>query len=352
LSVEADGDGIVKGWTPDLAGALVDVADGFGKAMVDVELLGVVNDGLVLPVELRCVTNEDRGGVGVQVAAADADGRRKEQQRAAARKYRKRKKVTGSKPRQAAKSWRSLGMVGAQEVRVFEGPHGPYAMLLNATIDGEPIRKVTTSDKSWRLESVTLADALPGLVSKWKAYHDAELKTWDAAKRRKLVPSFEDFSVAAAKAVAISQLERGSAHAATAQNDDASARHGDASSSVIISSSSTPAADERNAQAGRDLGAVDASSSRHDDALSSMSSKSSSLREEEMQRYRPTATPAAGRRRSRRRQVRVPAADGRRGQTATGVGKRAPEGSAGPVGRELLSCPGRPAGPGHRHAQS
>jgi hypothetical protein len=298
LSVEADGDGIVKGWTPDMADALVDVADGFGKAMVGVELLGVVNDGLVLPAELRRAAHEERGGGGggTRAAAADADERRKEQQRAAARKYRKRKKLTGSKPKPMAKSWRSLGKVGSHEVRVFDGPHGPYAMLLNATIGGEPARKMTTSDKSWTLESVTLAEALPGLVSKWKAYHDTELKTWDAAKRRTLVPSFEDFSAAASKAVAMSQLERGAAQAAAAdaitepaadhaaaQNDDASARHHDAPSSVIISSPPRPTDADRNAVHDNGLEGDGASSSRHDDALSSMSSKSSSLREEEMQ---------------------------------------------------------------------
>ena len=75
LSLEADHDGLVKGWTPDGLDALVDtLGDGCGRAMVEAGLVGVADDGLVLPSVLRRqLDHADGRARPVTGAAADAD---------------------------------------------------------------------------------------------------------------------------------------------------------------------------------------------------------------------------------------------------------------------------------------
>jgi hypothetical protein len=71
LAVMATDDAIVKA-TPDALTALVDVA-GFGSAMITAGLVGVVDDGLVLPAELRRLERDQRSVRGGKASADGAD---------------------------------------------------------------------------------------------------------------------------------------------------------------------------------------------------------------------------------------------------------------------------------------
>jgi hypothetical protein len=256
MSVMAVND-IVPQTAPDSLDAVVGDIDGFGQAMLQAGLVGTVDDGLALPAELRQRQQRDaRGGE----AAADDDPsevRRKALNAEAARRYRKKARVTGSKAKSASKSYRTLGFVAGHEIRAFDGQFGPYAMVLGATLGGQAFKKLTAGAKDKTLESVTLADVLPGIVAKWKDIHDRERRIPDPEKRKALVPPFDALRSAAER---------------HHDGDDVSCRHGDASASA--SSSNRQGADA-NPSGDSGLGAVGASSSRHDDALSSMSSSSS-----------------------------------------------------------------------------
>lgn len=81
-------DGIVVQAAPDSLDGLVDVA-GFGAAMVDAGLVGVVDDGLVLPAELRRLERPARGRRGVVDEAGKVE-----------------RKKEGDAERQKTKYWR------------------------------------------------------------------------------------------------------------------------------------------------------------------------------------------------------------------------------------------------------
>ena len=251
-------DDIVPRTAVETIDGIVDAA-GFGQAMLAAGLIGVVNDGLVLPAEL----GRDRRHSVSRGESAEADNgedspqaRRRVQNAEYARRYRKKKRITEPKTKSdEKKAWRSLGHVAGHEVRLFEGQFGPYAMLLNATVGGLR-QKLTTGDKSWSIDTVSLADVLPGLLAKWKVIHDKERGIHDPARRKVLDPTYDALRDASAR------------HA------DASARHADASAPA----SARPSAhEERNCPEGNGLGADDASAPRSADALSSVSISSSSL---------------------------------------------------------------------------
>jgi hypothetical protein len=285
MAVEAVDD-IVPQTEPDALDSVVDIA-GFGQAMLQAGLVGVVNDGLVLPAELRRQQRDERGGGAAAAHGgqgdAEQDARRKAQNADAARRYRRKKNLTGSKPKPTTETaWRSLGRVAGHEVRVFDGQFGVYAMVLGATIGGEQFKKLTTGDKSWSLDTVTLVDVLPGLVDKWKTIHQKERK---AFAPRPLSPTFADLAEDADRAMTLARLRKltaGEPAAHHADDDDASCRHADASSSVIIPSSSPEADAAPKSSDSTGLDASLASSFRHADGVSSMSylSKSSSIEED------------------------------------------------------------------------
>jgi hypothetical protein len=83
LAADAEGD-IVKDWTLEMLDAVVEMEmAGCGTAMLKAGLVGIVDDGLVLPAELRHQQRDQRGGA---AAAVDEDqGDRLERQRKAAR---------------------------------------------------------------------------------------------------------------------------------------------------------------------------------------------------------------------------------------------------------------------------
>jgi hypothetical protein len=278
LSVMAN-DGLVKA-APDALTALVDVA-GFGPAMIQAGLAGVVDDGLVLPAELRRLERDQRGGRGAAAGAADGmDGkiiRRREQNRVASRRYRKTTRTTCSKEKTSgdANNYRSLGRVADHEVRVYNGPHGCYAILLGATVDGG-LFKLTTGDKAWSIDTVRLVDALPGLLDKWKS----KSRALGHNPPPTLVPSYADFRDAAERVSVVAKLKaaEGARHA---DGDDASSRHADASASSAGPSADPDADGERKSPDDKGLDASSASADRHADAFSSMSVSSTSSSHEE-----------------------------------------------------------------------
>jgi hypothetical protein len=260
---------------------VVDV-EGFGQAMLQAELVGTVDGGVVLPAELRRRQRDDRGEAAA-VAAGSCDDeqtrRRREQNRAASQRYRRQIRRTGSKSKPSGdKAWRTLGRVAGHEVRAYDGPHGCYAMVLGATIGGEPCRKMTAGDKAWSLDSVKLTDALPALKAKWQAIHQRESHRLMPAP---LVPSYADFRDDAERLTMLAKLAADEAR--HADDADASSRHADASAASAEPSAGKDADSEQKSLGDKGLDASAASADRHADALSSMSSlsKSSSSHEEE-----------------------------------------------------------------------
>ena len=280
LAADAEGD-IVKGWTLAMLDAVVEMEmAGCGTAMLQAGLVGIVDDGLVLPAELRNQQRDERGG---RAAAADQGEdkrtrRRKEQNRQASRRYRKTNRATGSKAKPPSdKAWRSLGRAAGHEVRVYDGPHGCYAMVLGATIGGEPYRKLTAGDKAWSLDSVRLTDALPALVEKWKSIHQKEN---GRHAPQTLSPTYADFRDDAERLTMLAKIAAEAARPADVA--DASSRHADASALSAGPSAGENAAGERKSFDGIGLDASSTSAVRHADAVSSMSFKSSSSIEEDM----------------------------------------------------------------------
>lgn len=282
MSVMAVND-IVGNTASDSLDSVVDV-EGFGVAMVKAGLVGVVDDGLVLPAELR---HHDRQGSDARSASTtgdrdDKERRRKEQNRVASRKYRRQVKLTGAKeekPATGKPSYRSLGRVAGHEVRVFDGPHGPYAMVIGATLGGEPYRKFTAGDKAWSIDTVKLADVLPGLVEKWKAVNSKESRRLAPSP---LEPPYDAFRDDAHRQATVARLEAAEA-ARDADAADASSRHADASATSAEASSTPDGEIAPKSMGDEDLLRQHASANRHADALSSMSylSKSSSYEEED-----------------------------------------------------------------------
>lgn len=280
---------IVPQTAPDSLDAVVGDIDGFGQAMLQAGLVGTVDGGLVLPAELRQLQQRDERGVGAAASAAAVDDktkdgktrRRKAQNAAASRTYRRKTKVTNPKPKPSSSgnAWRSLGHVAGHEVRAFDGPHGVYVMLLGATVGGAT-HKLTAGNKAWSLDTVTLAEALPGLLDKWKTVHQKES---GRLVPMPLLPAYSDFRDEAARVSLLAKLgQETSRHADAA---DASSRHADASATVSRPSATPEAETEQKPNGGMGLDASAASSFRDADALSSMSvcsTSSSSIEEDEM----------------------------------------------------------------------
>jgi hypothetical protein len=290
LAADAEGD-IVKGWTLEMLDAVVEMEmAGCGTAMLQAGLVGIVDDGLVLPAELRNQQRDERDGA----AAADQGedkrtSRRKEQNRQAARRYRKTNRVTGSKATPSSDmAWRSLGRVAGHEVRVFQGEYGPYAMVVGATINGESTTKFTTGCKAWSLDTVRLLDALPGLVEKWKE----KSRPIGLGAPPTLAPSFADFRDDAERLTMLAKLA--AEEARHADDADASSRHADASATVSKTSADENADGERKSIEDSDLDASSTSADRHADALSSMSYLSTSSSSNEEDEMRDEGKAAAG----------------------------------------------------------
>ena len=276
-------DGIVPMTPPDSLDTLVDVA-GFGQAMLEAKLVGVVDDGLVLPAELRRLERDERGGHRDHGDDGEVDPkvlRRRESNRIAARKSRRKGRLLGKKTVKTSDdtaTYRNLGRVAGHEVRVYNGPHGCYAMLLGATVNGD-LHKLTTGDKAWSLDTVRLVDTLPGLLEKWKSKSRPRGLN-DTAPR--LVPAYTALRDDVERLTALAKIEAGETYR-HADGDDASSRHADASASSAGPSADPDTDGEWKSVDDNGLDASGASADRHADAPSSMSfsSKSSSFHKEE-----------------------------------------------------------------------
>jgi hypothetical protein len=277
-------DGVVPDAVPDSLDGVVDIP-GFGQAMLQARLVGVVNDGLVLPAELRQQQRDHGGGPAVAADGVQGDDakteRRREQNRVSARRYRRKTTVTGSKAKPSiGADWRSLGRVAGHEVRAYVGQYGCYAILIGATVDGTSF-KLTTGDKAWSLDTVRLTDALPGLVKKWKVNSVRRGFPAPGTPGPTLVPSLDALRDDADRLTMLEKLAAdGGRHA---DGDDASSRHADASAASAGPSADPTAEGERKSHEHKGFHAAEPSADRHADALSSISfsSKSSSSREEE-----------------------------------------------------------------------
>jgi hypothetical protein len=283
-------DDIVPQTAPDSLDAVVGDIDGFGQAMLQAGLVGIVDGGLVLPAELRQRQQRDERGGGAAPAPTVADRdedekdkRRRAQNAAASRAYRRKVKVTNPKPKPSGNPSRTLGHVAGHEVKVIEGPHGPFAKVLRATLGGDQFHKFTAKVRDITFESVTLADVLPGLVEKWKGIHDRERGRFDERSAQALVPSFADFKEAADRILLVAKIEQEAARHADAA--DASARHADASATVSRPSASPEADSGRKSSGDNDFPSQQPSANAHADEASSVSASSessSSIEEDEL----------------------------------------------------------------------
>lgn len=270
--------GLVKKTRPDSLDSLVDVV-GFGAAMLQAGLVGVVDDSLVLPAELRH-HEADQGESRRRAAAVSEEEkaeRRREQNRESARRCRANARLTrpAATPAPSVKAkCRSLGRVAGHEVRVFDGPHGVYASVLNATLDGKPCRKLTAGDKGWSIESVSLLDVLPALVEKAQKLTSNGLS--DPLKLTPPVATLEEAARREQMKAALLEAEaadQGSRHADASASQQS--QH-DASASVSKMSASADAGRNHNFSGDNELPRQQASGSHHADGCSSMSSLSSS----------------------------------------------------------------------------
>jgi hypothetical protein len=167
MSVMAN-DGLVVQAAPDSLDGLVDVA-GFGAAMVDAGLVGVVDDGLVLPAELRRL---ERGGDRPRADVDDdeVDDRRRKGARVRQRRYRARKKLTEPRPQPSPP--RAVEPAGPRpQPRSLGSVAGHPVMLLYRRRDGVPFYKLANATPNEFTGSVTdpenpsLEDALTAIHS-------------------------------------------------------------------------------------------------------------------------------------------------------------------------------------------
>lgn len=162
-------DGIVPMTPPDSLDTLVDVT-GFGQAMLEAKLVGVVDDGLVLPAELRCSQRdvaEPRRRQADDHARGDDDERRRRSDRERQRRHRKNKTLT--KPATATTSTRSDDDCSARAPRRLGDVEG-YAVMLLFRRDGVPFYKLTGATPTEWTGTVTDPDN-PALADAFGALH-------------------------------------------------------------------------------------------------------------------------------------------------------------------------------------
>jgi hypothetical protein len=164
LQAEAGEGGVVPG-TAALLDAVADV-EGLGAALVAAGLVGVTQQGIVLPAELvRAVKLLDGGGDAVVV------DRRRKAARERQSRCRKRKRLTGGSPTRKSvptpgagqqadprRKPRKLGVACGHPVMLLDGPYGLYVSLENA----KP--RLTASAEGHDYGTLSLADALELLV--------------------------------------------------------------------------------------------------------------------------------------------------------------------------------------------
>ncbi len=175
LSVQAT-DGIVPRTAADALDVVVDVA-GFGQAMVQAGLVGIVDDGLVLPAELRHHERDERGS-GRAKSAADGKNSedRKERKRKGARIRQRRCRADKALTTPATTGTSMTPAVGAAVKRMPRrlGTVENFPVMLLFSRQGVPFYKLAgASPKEWtgtvtEPENPSYGDALVALHAAMK----------------------------------------------------------------------------------------------------------------------------------------------------------------------------------------
>lgn len=155
---------------------------GIGRAMLEARLLGTADGVLVLPAELRQRQPPP-------ASSDDPEERKRQRDADKQRRYRERRKLEGkpARSRKPASPSRQLGFLAGHKIMLRDGPHGPFAQML----DAEP--KLTVSDKQWQewaFDDVTLEHVAPLMLEKVKRVHLREQTVWDASKRQVITPPY------------------------------------------------------------------------------------------------------------------------------------------------------------------
>lgn len=247
-------DGIVVEASLDTIDAVADVP-GFGRAMLDADLIGTADGGIVLPAELRH-PSPAAGQGGRVYDMTDPEERKRALNAQAAKRCRRRKKISAAATVARNKNYRLLGRIGVHEIRAYDGKHGVYARVINARLGGKQYKQLTQGAKHTTLETVALSDVLPGLADKWRAVHDRE-QAAPPEQRKLLEPGLDEV---------LQELKKLPEHDASSPKHDASCRHDDAS---CFASSSSQGPAGRKSSKDNGLGAAKTMMTRHHDGASS-----------------------------------------------------------------------------------
>lgn len=166
-------DDIVPQTEPDSLDSVVDIA-GFGQAMLQAGLVGVVNDGLVLPVELRRLERDQRGGRATAAAEDQDDKIERERKQARIRQRRKRAEKKLAKPASKTTSPPPAENNGPKRKPCRLGDAEGYPVMLLWSREGVPFYKLVGAEpKAWTgtvtdPENPSFADALVSLHAAMK----------------------------------------------------------------------------------------------------------------------------------------------------------------------------------------
>jgi hypothetical protein len=174
LAADAEGD-IVKGWTLEMLDAVVEMEmAGCGTAMLQAGLVGVVDDGIVLPAELRRRQSECRGGQAAAAAEDHEDRKERERKEARIRKRRSRAKKALTTPASKDTSVTPAEDKGMKQKPVRLGTVDNFPVMLLWSRAGVPFYKIIgASPKEWTgtvtdQERPSYADALVSLHAAMK----------------------------------------------------------------------------------------------------------------------------------------------------------------------------------------
>jgi len=282
--LSAMADGITVAADVEAVDAVVG-CEGFGKRMLDVQLIGTADGLIVLPEELRQKTTA-RGADAVRPLEETPDERRRRKNREAQQRRRNELRLMGAKPRRRKtppREKRSLGQLAGCEVIASDGPYGVFAMLSGAIPE-----VIKAGEKHWNIKTLTLEDVAPSLLAKLRKLDSPSQNALAPdVGRRTFKPSADELQTA------VDALVSGSS------DDTDRMTHDDMSAPVIarqqtsalchqsVSKTSSFSAIKNAPKPSvfKGLGDADMSSYRYDDAPSSSSLLiSSSSSEEEKQK--------------------------------------------------------------------
>ena len=281
--LSAMADGITVAADVEAVDAVVG-CEGFGKRMLDAQLIGTADGLIVLPEELRQKPTA-RGADAVRPLEETPDDRRRRKNREAQQRRRNELRLMGAKPRRRKtppREKRSLGQLAGCEVIASDGPYGVFAMLSGAIPE-----VIKAGEKHWDIKTLTLEDVAPSLLAKLRKLDSPSQNALAPdAGRRAFKPSADELQTA------VDALVSGST------DDTDRMTHDDMSASVIArqqtsalchqgvskTSSFSAIKNAPNPNVSKGLGDADMSSHRYDDAPSSSSLLISSSSEEDRQK--------------------------------------------------------------------